>query len=362
MEPIIKIEHMKKVYADNGFTVLKDITVDINRGDVISIIGPSGTGKSTFIRCLNQLEKITDGRVIVDGVDVTDKKCDVALLRRKMGMVFQSFNLYDHLSVIDNITLAPIKILGKTKAEAEARGMELLDIVGLASKRDAMPSQLSGGQKQRIAIARTLAMDPEIILFDEPTSALDPTMVSEVLGVIRRLAQTGITMLIVTHEMNFARDVSNRVFYMDQGYIWEDGTPDQIFNHPQKNETRVFINRIRGLHFELTNRQYDLYAYNGQIEALGAKYFLTEKQIRTLVHLTEELLLVMDPDKGVSIDVECSEKDGSLGIRAVQRGCGASLLSAENVDDFAVALIRGYCKSVEETVGQDSVTLTLALK
>src|SRR5574344_2172790 len=240
---MITVQHLRKRFGD--LVVLKDINTEIKKGEVISIIGPSGTGKSTFLRCLNLLEQPTGGSILIDGENILDKKADRSKLRRKMGMVFQSFNLFEHLSIMDNLTIGPIKLLGKKKEEAEKRGMELLKMVGLADKYNYYPDQLSGGQKQRVAIARCLSMDPEIILFDEPTSALDPTMVSEVLGVIRQLAKEGMTMAIVTHEMNFAKDVSTRIFYMDEGIIYEEGDPKQIFDAPKNEKTRMFINRIR---------------------------------------------------------------------------------------------------------------------
>ena len=207
---MIKIEHLRKEYPN--VTPLKDVSVEINDGDVISVIGPSGTGKSTLLRCINLLEKPTSGHITIDGQEITDPKCNVPMLRRKMGMVFQGFNLFGHLTVIENIMLAPMDLLGKSKQEAYDTGMQLLRTVGLAEKALNYPDELSGGQKQRIAIARTLAMDPDVILLDEPTSALDPTMVGEVQAVIRDLAKTGKTMMIVTHEMGFARAISNRVF------------------------------------------------------------------------------------------------------------------------------------------------------
>ena len=240
---MIQISHLRKTY-DNGLEVLRDVNATIGRGEVISIIGPSGTGKSTFLRCLNLLESPTSGSIIVDGQDLLSKQTDVPRLRRKMGMVFQSFNLFNHLSVMDNLCIGPVKLLGKSRKQAEARAMELLEMVGLAEKAHAMPSQLSGGQKQRVAIARCLTMNPEIILFDEPTSALDPTMVSEVLGVIRTLAKQGMTMVIVTHEMHFAREVSTRIFYMDQGVVYEEGTPEQIFDNPQCERLKSFLGKI----------------------------------------------------------------------------------------------------------------------
>jgi len=231
---MISVKNLSKHFGD--LVVLKDVNLEIKKGEVISIIGPSGTGKSTLLRCLNLLETPTSGEIIVDGVNLLDKKTDVFKLRQKMGMVFQSFNLFSHLMVIENIMLGPVDLLKTSRQDAFDEGMKLLAMVGLAEKAYAYSDELSGGQKQRVAIARTLAMKPEIVLFDEPTSALDPTMISEVLAVIRKLAADGMTMMIVTHEMKFARDVSTRVLYMDEGIIFEEGTPQQIFDDPQKDK------------------------------------------------------------------------------------------------------------------------------
>lgn len=260
---MIKIEHLKKEYPN--VTPLKDVSVEINDGDVISIIGPSGTGKSTLLRCINRLEKPTSGKIWVDDVEITDPKCDINKVRQKMGMVFQSFNLFGHRTVIENIMMAPMDLLKKPKQEAYDTGMRLLRTVGLAEKALNYPDALSGGQKQRIAIARTLAMDPDIILFDEPTSALDPTMVGEVQAVIRDLSKTGKTLMIVTHEMAFARAICNRVFYMDEGGICEDGTPEQIFDHPQRENTRRFVRRLKVLELDIESRDYDFLGMAGEI-------------------------------------------------------------------------------------------------
>ena len=239
---MISVRHLQKSF--NGGAVLRDVNAEIAKGEVISIIGPSGTGKSTFLRCLNRLETPDGGSIVVNGVDVTDPKADLAAVRRKMGMVFQNFNLFGNLTILGNIMAAQCDILGVSKDDAKLKALELLGRVGLANKADALPDELSGGQKQRVAIARALAMDPEILLFDEPTSALDPTMVGEVLAVIKDLAKTGMTMLIVTHEMGFARDVSTRVFYMDEGVVYEDGTPADIFNAPKKPKTVDFVGQV----------------------------------------------------------------------------------------------------------------------
>ena len=252
---MIRIEHLKKEYPN--VTPLRDVNVEIRDGDVISIVGPSGTGKSTLLRCINQLEKPTSGRIWIDGTEITDPKCDIKKIRQKMGMVFQGFNLFGHLTVIENIMVPPMDLLGKPKQEAYNEAMRLLRMVGLEGKALNYPDELSGGQKQRIAIARTLAMDPEIILLDEPTSALDPTMVGEVQAVIQDLAKTGKTLMIVTHEMAFARAICNRVFYMDEGGIYEDGTPEQVFDNPIREKTRRFIRHLKVLELNIESRDYD---------------------------------------------------------------------------------------------------------
>ena len=272
---MIQVRNLSKHFGD--LVVLKDVSADISKGEVISVIGPSGTGKSTFLRCLNLLETPTGGSIEIDGIPLLAKGTNVPKVRQKMGMVFQSFNLYQHLTVLENLTLGPIKLRGRKKADAQQKGMELLKLVGLAEKAHSFPDELSGGQKQRVAIARCMAMEPEILLFDEPTSALDPTMVSEVLAVIRRLAREGMTMVIVTHEMEFARNVSSRVFYMDEGLIYEEGTPAQIFENPQKEKTRAFIHRIRSLERRITSPDYDLYAVQAEMEAFCDKHMLPKE-------------------------------------------------------------------------------------
>ena len=239
----IHISHLKKNFGK--LEVLKDVSADICEGEVVVVLGPSGSGKSTLLRCLNRLEEITAGEVVVDGHDMTDKKTDLNKVRQNVGMVFQHFNLFNNLDVMGNMTLAPTELKMATKAQATEKALQLLERVGLLDKASAYPAQLSGGQKQRVAIARALAMNPDILLFDEPTSALDPEMVGEVLGVMQRLAQEGMTMLVVTHEMAFARDVSNHVVYMNQGVICEEGAPEDLFGAPQKQQTKDFLARFR---------------------------------------------------------------------------------------------------------------------
>ena len=238
----ILVEHLVKKYGDN--TVLNDINVSINEGDVVCVIGPSGSGKSTFLRCLNQLEEASSGDIIIDGANLTDKNTDINQVRQHIGMVFQHFNLFPHLSILENIVLAPTDLGLLSKDEAENKALDLLERVGLADKKDAYPDSLSGGQKQRVAIARALAMNPDIMLFDEPTSALDPEMVGDVLGVMKDLAKQGMTMVIVTHEMGFAKEVANRVMFIDGGNFLEDGSPEQVFENPQNPRTKDFLDKV----------------------------------------------------------------------------------------------------------------------
>ena len=354
---MIQVSHLKKTYS-NGLQVLRDVNATIGRGEVISIIGPSGTGKSTFLRCLNLLESPSGGSIIVDGQDLLSKKTDVAKMRQKMGMVFQSFNLFNHLTIMDNLCIGPVKLLGKSRKEAEERAMELLAMVGLAEKANAMPSQLSGGQKQRIAIARCLSMNPEIILFDEPTSALDPTMVSEVLGVIRTLAKQGMTMVIVTHEMRFARDVSTRIFYMDQGVVYEEGTPEQIFEHPREERTRVFINRIRDYHYIIRSPRYDLYELQAGMMQFCAKYFLSQLVQFNVQLLTEEVLQIIPLDKGeIDLALKYSEKTGGVSLEVLMPAGIVSVLKNKNFspDDLSMTIVRGLCENIHEVVDDTPV-------
>ena len=241
---LIEVKDLKKYYNGGDVKALDGVTVDICRGDVMAVIGPSGGGKSTFLRSLNLLETPTSGSIIFDGVDITGKKVDLPLHRQKMGMVFQHFNLFPHKTVLDNLTMAPIRIKKMAKAEAEEKAMSLLKRVGLDGRANDWPAQLSGGQKQRVAIVRALAMEPEVMLFDEPTSALDPEMVGEVLEVMKELAHSGMTMVVVTHEMNFAKEVGSRVLFMDAGKIAEEGTPKQIFDHPQSARLQDFLKKV----------------------------------------------------------------------------------------------------------------------
>ena len=285
---LIEIRNLKKEYSPD-VVPLRGVTADIEAGEVISIIGPSGTGKSTLLRCINRLETPTSGQVIVDGVDVCAPGADLAKLRRSMGMVFQSFNLFPHKMAVENIMLPQQSLLGRSAREAYEEAMKQLERVGLADKARQYPDELSGGQKQRVAIARALAMHPQILLFDEPTSALDPTMVSEVLSVIRDLAGTGLTMLLVTHEMRLARHVSDRVFFMKDGEIYEEGSPEQIFENPLREGTRNFIFRIRNWTYTLSPSSRDFHEMNGSLEKFCKDQFLGRRQAMNCQLAVEEL-------------------------------------------------------------------------
>ncbi len=241
-QSLIKVENLSKSFGK--VQVLKGITTEIHKGEVVVIIGPSGSGKSTFLRTLNLLEEPTGGKIYFEGVDITDPKININKHRQKMGMVFQQFNLFPHMTVLKNMTLAPMKLLKLSKADAEKRATELLDRVGLADRANAYPGQLSGGQKQRVAIVRALCMQPDVMLFDEPTSALDPEMVGEVLGVMKKLAEDGMTMAVVTHEMGFAREVADRVLFIDEGIIMEEGSPEEIFGNPQSPRLKDFLSKV----------------------------------------------------------------------------------------------------------------------
>ncbi|MDR0927417.1 MAG: amino acid ABC transporter ATP-binding protein [Ignavibacteria bacterium] len=367
---MIRVEHLAKKYGT--LFVLRNINAVIKKGEVISIIGPSGAGKSTFLRALNLLDAPTSGNIFIDDVNILSIDANVNALRQKMGMVFQNFNLFDHLTALENLTIGPIKLLQRSKADAEARGRELLKMVGLAEKEDSFPDELSGGQKQRVAIARCLSMEPEIILFDEPTSALDPTMVSEVLGVIRKLAKDGMTMAIVTHEMKFARDVSSRIFYMDDGIIYEEGTPEEIFDTPKKEKTRAFINRIRSLNFHIANVNYDHYSMVAQIELFCEKHIFTERRRNSIMLLVEEViqLCFADTDKeernnaiiaagGIDLMLSYSEKNDT--VEAIF-SCNESLESIVNSDDeLSMMIVSNLSKTREDNVVNDIRSLRICL-
>ena len=352
---MIQIKHLQKSFGK--IEVLTDVNLNIKCGEVISIIGPSGTGKSTFLRCLNLLEHPTGGSIVIDGEEVLNGKVNTSKLRQKMGMVFQSFNLFNHLSVLENVCIGPVKLKGKSRKEAEAKAMELLKLVGMAEKAHAMPDELSGGQKQRAAIARSLSMEPEIILFDEPTSALDPTMVSEVLSVIRALARQGMTMAIVTHEMSFARDVSTRVVYMDKGIIYEEGTPEEIFEHPKRERTREFVNRIRDFHFAFHSPDYDRFLLKSEWQAYCNKYFLTRESMRKAQLIGNVLFRKLQLDKGtLDFYFRYSEQTREMSMEVLLP------FGVDEVELEDSSVINELCSSVEFNIEDDRIKYKLKMR
>jgi len=358
---MITIKNLSKHYGD--LVVLKDINAEIKKGEIISIIGPSGTGKSTLLRCLNLLEAPTGGSIYIDDMPLLDKKTDVPKIRQRMGMVFQSFNLYSHLTILENLTIGPVKLLGKTRAEANKKAIGLLKLVGLAEKAYNFPDELSGGQKQRVAIARCMAMDTEIILFDEPTSALDPTMVSEVLAVIRRLAREGMTMIIVTHEMDFARNISSRVFYMDEGVIYEEGPPEQIFENPLREKTRAFIHRIRSMNYHITSADYDLYGLQGEMEVFCEKHMLSKKITGYASMIAEEVLCLQKDFSDLTLSLSFFEKDGNLELSCENPGPPFNPLAEGALEDeIGLKLIQARCKSVDYQYENGKNILQLKIK
>ena len=361
---MITINHLRKEYPN--VTPLKDVNAEINRGDVISVIGPSGCGKSTFIRCINMLEKPTSGEIIVDGVKITDKKCPINLVRQKMGMVFQSFNLFNHMTVIENIMAAPVEILGKSRQEAYDAGMELLRTVGLTDKALNYPDELSGGQKQRVAIARTLAMNPEIILFDEPTSALDPTMVGEVESVIKDLAKKGLTMIVVTHEMHFAREIANRVFYLDQGGIYEEGTPEQIFDNPQKERTIQFIRQLKVLDKNIESHDFDFIGFVSSIEEFGRKHCISQRIIYHMQAVFEEfcvqIILPQLPEHfKMNVMVEYSPKEDVAEVKIKYDGGQFDPMTSDN--ELSLQIVDNIAESIEySAISSEEYTNFVSIK
>ena len=348
---MIELRHLRKEY--DGVTPLEDVNITINNGDVIAVIGPSGTGKSTLLRCINMLESPTSGEVVVDGQVINDGKTDLNEVRKKMGMVFQSFNLFGHLTVLENIMNPQITLLGRSRQEAYDKAMDLLNKVGLWAKALSYPDELSGGQQQRIAIARTLAMDPEIILFDEPTSALDPSMIGEVQSIIRMIAKTGRTMMIVTHEMDFARKIANRVLFMSEGMIYEEGTPKEIFEHPKKELTRKFIERLSTITYRIESRDFDFEAVALELQQYAEKLLIENERTSKLQLCLEEIVMNnifdFEEDPNVFVSIDYSEKNDILTLELKYTGphfdpeSGDSLL-------FNTILAEPTTKLLDETV------------
>jgi len=362
---LISIKHLAKEYANA--TPLKDINCEIEPGEVISIIGPSGTGKSTLLRCINGLETPTKGEIFIEGQNILLPSTDLNKVRLKMGMVFQSFNLFSHLMIIENVMLGATELLGRSRQEAYDNGMKLLRQVGMGEKAFNYPDELSGGQKQRVAIARTLSMDPEIILFDEPTSALDPTMVGEVVSVIRSLAEKGMTMMIVTHEMKFAHDISTRIFYMDQGIIYEDGTPEQIFEHPLKDRTKAFIKRLKPFKFELKSKQFDFLGINSAIAKFAVDNMMPYEMVYKIQSLFEELflqsILPRLPEKfEAALELGWSDRNRECEFNLHYAGEAYNPLEDPSSDEISMKLVRKAAPDLSYTYEQGINSLMVALK
>ncbi|MBR0366138.1 MAG: amino acid ABC transporter ATP-binding protein [Clostridia bacterium] len=347
---MIKIRGLRKSFG--GAVLLNDINVDINKGDVIAVIGPSGTGKSTFVRCINRLETPDRGEIIIAGKNVCSPNADLPAIRRRIGMVFQELYLFPHKTAIENVMCGPVDLLGKTPQEAYDRGMELLDMVGLTEKAMSYPNELSGGQQQRIEIARAVSMDPDIILLDEPTSALDPTMVGEVQSVIRALAAQGRTMIIVTHDMQLARDASNRVFFMSDGGIYEDGPPSQVFDAPKREKTRLFVQQLKILKEEFCPATFDYLHINSKIESFAESLFLDKRSILNLQGIFEEIVVQgLRPSRygkmNVTMTIEHSERRGTTELCLVYNG--DKLDPTELLDDISKTIVEARSEYVEHT-------------
>lgn len=360
---MIEMIHLSKKFGKD--IVLKDITETIHSGEVVSVIGPSGAGKSTLLRCINLLDRPEKGSIRIGGDDILAPHADIPRIRQKTGMVFQSFNLFHHLTVLENLTIGPVRILKHTASDAEKRAHELLKMVGLGGKAHSMPDELSGGQKQRVAIARCLSMNPEIILFDEPTSALDPTMISEVLAVIRRLANDGMTMMIVTHELDFARDVSDRVFYMDEGLIYESGPAREIMDSPVREKTCSFINRLRNFRYTIESSDYDLYAMNAEMNLFCEKHFFSREMTQSTHRTVEkvlELYFVNEEHQAVTFTLSFAEKERSLKlIFEDQNPPGNFLDAAKKNDEAGMTALLELVHDItwEPHNGKNRVTMTL---
>ena len=357
---MIEIRHLKKAYPES--TPLKDISTDINSGDVIAVIGPSGTGKSTLLRCINLLERPTEGSIRIDGQEILDGGCDISLLRQKVGMVFQSFSLFSHLTAIENIMKPQMDLLGRGKQEAYDRSIGLLKQVGLLKQALRYPDEMSGGQRQRIAIARALAMDPEIILFDEPTSALDPSMVAEVETVIHDLAKEGRTMMIVTHEMRFARAVSNRVFFMDQGEIYEEGPTEKIFEDPEKERTRRFIRSLKVLEIAVDDLRFDYPGACSRIIEYCRKNRIPGKTAMHIQMIFEELvyqiLLPAMTEADLLFTAEYSESEGT-GIIIRYKGEPVDPEQTEN--RMALSIVKGIITGMESGTEEEENIIRVRL-
>ena len=343
---MISVKNLCKSY--DGLQILKDVNIDFPDGSTTVIIGGSGCGKSTLLRCLNLLEKPDCGTIEIDGEDIVTAK-NVDKLRQKLGMVYQSFNLFSHLSVLENIILAPMKVKKISIEEAISKAYKLLKMVGMENRATHMPDQLSGGQKQRVAIARALAMEPEVMLFDEPTSALDPTMVDEVETVIKRLVDSGMTSIIVTHEMRFARNIASNILFLAEGGVYEEGSPDQIFDNPQKDLTRRFIYRSRMYEEALNKTDIDIYELCSRIRQYAIAYGLTRKQSKGIEYFCEELIYPLIMFNNAVLRIIADENRNEYSITAEFKGLNKDPLSLECIDELGLSIVKAYSSSLNSS-------------
>lgn len=359
---MIEIRNLRKEYPN--VQPLRDVNADIHDGDVISVIGPSGTGKSTFLRCINLLDQPDGGSIKIDGEEILSPSCDRNRIRKKMGMIFQSFNLFENVTAIENIMYPQMDLLGRSKQEAYDASIKLLRRMGIMNIKFSYPDELSGGEKQRVAIARALALDPSIILFDEPTSSMDPAMTCQVETVIKDLAREGKTMIITTHEMSFARAISNRVFFLDQGVICEEGTPDQIFNHPQKDETRRFIRKLKVLEIEIKDADFDFPAAYGEIDSFCRKNHIPSRIFMRIQLVFEELiqqiLLPKLPEPDLLFSVEYSDALEEATVMVDYKGEPLDLDSTDN--RLAFGMLRGAASEMDTRPGREGEANTIFLK
>lgn len=350
---MIRVEKLSKAFG--SLQVLKNVNLTVDKGERIVIIGGSGCGKSVFLRCMDLLEIPDEGNVFIGEDELTSRRADLNRIRRKVGMVYQGFHLFSHMNVLDNITLAPIKLLGLSRTEAEKKAEALLAMVGLESKKYTMPEVLSGGQKQRIAIVRCLAMEPDVMLFDEPTSALDPTMVGEVLATLRLLAKQGMTMVIVTHEMEFAREIATRILYMDEQGIYEEGTPQEIFDAPKRKKTRDFIHKMKYFSWQIESRNFDLMQLQGNIRSFAQRYGLDEKKANRLQLCTEEMIYEMLDyghsgavvDMQIQISFDERDKCTVIGIRCKGDEYNPFAIEAEDEIHLGVTILKNTAKRLD---------------
>ena len=353
---MISIRNLKKSYPQT--VVLDNVNLEIPKGSCTVIIGGSGCGKSTLLRCINKLETPDCGQILIDGEDILAPDADVLRIRQKMGMVYQQFNLFSHLNVMENIILAPMKVRGISQKQAMAEAEELLEMVGMETRRFQMPSQLSGGQKQRVAIARAMAMHPEILLFDEPTSALDPTMVEEVESVIRRLVHNGLTSVIVTHEMRFARNIASQVVFLAEKGVYESGTAEEVFDNPSRSLTRQFLYRARMLERTLTSADADVYGLSSEIRAFAAPYGFGLRPARALDYICDELLLpILHSGSGVTIHVRFVADEAGLDHTALISfpGLGVDPLQHPSLDSLNLQLLSGFTRNLRSQRNGDGI-------